>query len=67
MGYWHSSMIPSIMGGGPAQCIQYNLWPLEQIVANTMYSRPPGNVEPDRDPQGTVLFAPSSSEVVTLP
>jgi hypothetical protein len=53
MGYWHSNAVPSVMGGGPGSCSEINLWPDEQVVARTMYSRPRGNVEPDRDPQGS--------------
>lgn len=56
MGYWHSDVVPSVMGGGPGSCTAINLWPDEQIVARTMYSRARGNVEPDHDPIGTVLL-----------
>jgi len=60
MGYWHNSQIPSVMGGGPVpNCDDISLTPLEQIVAATMYTRPRGNLDPDRDPAGTALFAPA--------
>jgi hypothetical protein len=62
MGYWHNSQKPSVMGGGPVlNCDDINLTPLEQIVATTMYTRPRGNLDPDRDPAGTALFAPSQA------
>jgi len=51
MGYWHSSAQPSVMGGHVlASCNLEHLTPDEQLVARVLYSRPPGNVEPDRDP-----------------
>jgi hypothetical protein len=64
LGYWHSSVRPSIMGGGPGRCELYELTPNEAAIARVMYSRPPGNVEPDRDseppppPVFTVLRRP---------
>jgi hypothetical protein len=54
MGYWHSGIQPTIMGGGPVpNCDPANLTAAEQMVARVMYSRPPGNVEPDRDPSSS--------------
>jgi hypothetical protein len=51
MGYWHSSVQPSVMGGHVlGSCNLEHLTPDEQLVARVLYSRPPGNVEPDRDP-----------------
>jgi hypothetical protein len=51
MGYWHNNVQPSVMGGGVlASCNLEHLTPDEQQVARVFYSRPPGNVEPDRDP-----------------
>jgi hypothetical protein len=49
LGYWHSSVRPSIMGGGPGRCELYDLTPNEALIARVMYSRAPGNVEPDKD------------------
>jgi len=49
LGYWHSSVKPSIMGGGPGSCTQYDLTPNEALIARVMYSRAPGNLEPDTD------------------
>jgi hypothetical protein len=49
LGYWHSSVRPSIMGGGPGRCDLYDLTPNEAMIARVMYSRAPGNVEPDKD------------------
>lgn len=56
MGYWHSNLVPSVMGGGPGSCTEINLSPPEQIVARTMYSRPRGNLDPDRDPPSSVML-----------
>jgi hypothetical protein len=63
MGYWHSNVQFSVMGGGypPAGCAPIDLIPDEQLVARVMYSRPPGNVEPDRDPAQTVLVRAAAS------
>lgn len=67
MGYWHSSLVPSVMGGGPGSCTEINLWPPEQIVARTMYSRPRGNLDPDRDPPGAgVLFTEAAAPRVRV-
>jgi len=49
LGYWHSSVKPSIMGGGQASCALYDLTPNEALIARVMYSREPGNLEPDKD------------------
>jgi len=50
MGYWHTGIHPSVMGGGPALCAPSDLTPDEARVARAMYARAVGNVEPDRDP-----------------
>ncbi len=34
---------------GPGRCELYDLTPNEAMIARVMYSRAPGNVEPDRD------------------
>jgi len=59
MGFWHSSVRPSVMGGtGPiTNCDPWNLTADEQQVARVLYNRPVGNVEPDRDPSGTQVYA----------
>jgi hypothetical protein len=49
MGYWHTRVTPSIMGGAPGSCSQFNLTPNEAQIARVLYSREPGNLEPDRD------------------
>ena len=49
LGYWHSSVRPSIMGGGPGRCDLYDLTANEALIARVMYARAPGNVEPDKD------------------
>jgi hypothetical protein len=49
LGYWHSSVKPSMMGGGPTSCVLYDLTPEEALIARVMYSREPGNLEPDKD------------------
>jgi hypothetical protein len=49
MGYWHTATEPAIMSGGPRTCTQYNITPGEAMIARAMYSREPGNVEPDKD------------------
>jgi len=68
MGYWHNGTFhgpahqTSAMGGGYQGCGPADFTPLEQLVAQVMYSRPPGNVEPDRDPSGTMVYLrPSDS------
>ena len=38
-----------MMGGGPASCALYDLTPNEALIARVMYSREPGNLEPDKD------------------
>ena len=66
MGYWHSDLVPSVMGGGPGTCTEINLWPAEIAVAKAMYARPPGNMDPDRDPDGYVpSLAPAPGIKVT--
>jgi hypothetical protein len=49
MGYWHTSVKPSIMGGFPGSCRPFDLTPNEALIARVLYSRAPGNLEPDRD------------------
>lgn len=49
MGYWHTHVTPSIMGGAPGSCSQFAPTPNEMQIARVMYSRDPGNLEPDRD------------------
>ena len=67
MGYWHISQIPSVMGGGPIRnCDDISLTPLEQIVAKTMYTRPRGNMDPDRDPAGTALLGAAAEAPVRV-
>jgi hypothetical protein len=68
MGYWHSNVQFSVMGGGypPAGCAPIDLIPDEQLVARVMYSRPPGNVEPDRDPPSTSLARPASADAAIV-
>ena len=62
MGFWHNGLPGSVMGGGiVASCGPQNLGPEEQQVAHVLYSRPPGNVEPDRDPEGSVEYLRSTA------
>jgi hypothetical protein len=62
MGYWHSSVQPSVMGGHVlGTCNLEHLTPDEQLVARVLYSRPPGNVEPDRDPPANVTYLRANS------
>lgn len=49
MGFWHTRVEPSIMGGGPGACRLFDLTREEALIAKAMYSRAPGNVAPDRD------------------
>jgi hypothetical protein len=63
MGFWHSSVLGSVMGGHVlATCDLVNLTAEEQQVARVLYSRPPGNVEPDRDPPAAVAYARSERQ-----
>jgi hypothetical protein len=55
MGFWHTGIQPSVMGGGPGRCAPSDLTPAETRVARTMYARAAGNVEPDRDPAAAAL------------
>ena len=71
LGYWHSSVRPSIMGGGPGRCEPYDLTPNEALIARVMYSRAPGNMEPDKDggtppsvPPYPLLARPSQPPIV---
>jgi len=45
------------MGGGYAGCGTHNLTDAEAKVARILYSRPRGNVDPDRDPEGSFNYA----------
>ena len=49
MGFWHTGVRPSIMGGSPGSCRPFDLTPGEALIARVMYSRAPGNLDPDRD------------------
>ncbi len=49
MGYWHTRVTPSIMGGGPGACRPFDLTPNEMMIARAMYARDPGNLEHDKD------------------
>jgi len=71
LGYWHSSVRPSVMGGGPGRCELYDLTPNEALIARVMYSRAPGNVEPDKDgppptpgPPYTLFAAPRAPSAI---
>jgi hypothetical protein len=62
MGYWHTRVRPSIMGGAPGSCSPTNLSTQELQIARAMYGRAPGNVEPDKDgppPPPAPIFAPT--------
>jgi hypothetical protein len=61
LGYWHTRVKPSIMGGGPGSCNLTYLSPDEEKIARAMYSRDPGNVDPDKDgPAPAPMFRPTS-------
>jgi hypothetical protein len=49
LGYWHTRVKPSIMGGGPGSCNPANLSPSEMQIARVMYGRNAGNLAPDKD------------------
>jgi hypothetical protein len=49
MGYWHTRVRPSIMGGAPGSCAPTELSTAERQIARALYARAPGNVEPDKD------------------
>ena len=49
MGYWHSRVNPSVMGGQAGTCTSFDLTTNEKIVARAMYARAPGNLEADKD------------------
>jgi astacin (peptidase family M12A) len=49
MGYWHSRVSPSVMGGQVGTCTSFDLTLNEKIVARAMYARAPGNLEADKD------------------
>jgi hypothetical protein len=62
MGYWHTRVRPSIMGGGPGSCSPTNLSASEMQIARAMYGRAPGNLEPDKDgppPPPAVIYGPT--------
>jgi hypothetical protein len=62
MGYWHSSTPNTVMGAHVlASCNLEDLRPDELQVARAMYNRPVGNVDPDRDPQNTQVYAAGTS------
>jgi hypothetical protein len=70
MGYWHTGVKPSIMGGSPGSCRAFGLTPNEAVIARVLYSRAPGNMDPDRDgpapPAPTYyLRGPASNVTVT--
>jgi hypothetical protein len=66
MGYWHSNVRPSVMGGGPGTCTEINMTADEQKAARVMYSRPPGNVQPDRDPAPFSLLSAPIEPVIAV-
>jgi hypothetical protein len=49
LGYWHTATKNSIMGGILGSCTLWNLGPNEAAIARSMYARPPGNLEDDKD------------------
>jgi hypothetical protein len=63
MGYYHNGVQPSVMGGHVlASCNLEHFTPDEQLVARVLYSRPPGNVEPDRDPPAAFGYLRADSQ-----
>jgi hypothetical protein len=66
MGYWHSNQRPSVMGGGPGACALIPLSAEEQLIAKTMYLRPRGNLDPDRDPASYTSLMPSDPPPVRV-
>jgi hypothetical protein len=48
MGYWHTRVTPSIMGGAP-EAAHSSTSHRTKRIARVVYSRLPGNLEPDRD------------------
>jgi len=68
MGFWHNGLRGSVMGGGiVASCAPQNLTPEEQQVAHVLYSRPPGNVDPDKDPDESLVYLrPTTSSGVLI-
>jgi hypothetical protein len=65
MGYYHTSARGTVMSGGiPASCAPQGLSSDELQVVRVLYNRPVGNVEPDRDPQGTQVYSTPTPAVV---
>jgi hypothetical protein len=63
LGYYHNGVQPSVMGGHVlASCNLEHFTPDEQLVARVLYSRPPGNVEPDRDPPAAFGYLRADSQ-----
>ena len=66
MGYWHSGEEPSVMGGGPGRCAPIPLSANETRIAKTMYSRPRGNLDPDRDPATFASMLPGEEPRIRI-
>jgi hypothetical protein len=65
MGYWHSGTQNTVMGAHVlASCNLEDFRADELQVARIMYNRPPGNVEPDRDPVGSNIYSASTAEKI---
>lgn len=63
MGYWHVDG-PHILGPTGAGCSSFEnevITPLETAHALVAYRRPPGNMDPDRDPDGAALATDGSA------
>jgi hypothetical protein len=50
MGFWHTSTAGVMSPNRVRSCNNTSFSPQEQLHATVAYSRPPGNVDPDRDP-----------------
>lgn len=62
MGYWHVQG-PHILGPTGSGCSSFEnevITPLESAHAQIAYRRPPGNLDPDRDPDGAMLAVDGS-------
>lgn len=67
MGYYHTSARGTVMSGGiPASCAPQGLSSDELQVARVMYSRPVGNVEPDRDLSGSQVYSTSTPPTIAV-
>ena len=66
MGFWHTNQRPSVMGGGLGVCAPIPLSAEEERIAKTMYSRPRGNLDPDRDPAGFASLIPNDPRPVRV-